>query len=335
MRINFHTNLGHCGDHPERETQRLMIWAAALERLGHDVALGPAQFVDPRWSRYIRKPLVAGDADATIILASCLDQYPPRAVLKYRPGILVVAQPVGRKILEPTAWDDADFIIGSPNDTLPPYKEFAAERIAKLGQRYLGVHFPPFGRTLETFDRDGMLEAYINDDLEAIRAKYGSSDKKYDIGYRGNTINQQTPGEPIRAQIFAYYETRPRFEFHSVANDPSWYDRTADYLRFLSECRLTMALVGDRIKTHRHVEAPMMGSPVCVVKGQLDVTPIHDGNNSVLLGHWFDEWSAVLGLDRDYGKLLAASDEAYCSGWSLRGQMRTLLERIEACHQSA
>lgn len=327
MKITFWTDIADCGDHPEREISRLYCWAAACERLGHQVALWPLDHIDSRWGRYVRNQQFPAGSDATIMLASAVERRKPREISGV--GLCVIAQPVGRIVLTETAWD-ADFIIGSPNDTLPPYMEFAAPRIQRLGRRYLGVHFPPFGRTLDLFERNGDLDFYLADDLDFIRAKYGGAGKLFDIGYRGNTVNEQTPGHPSRSMVFAHYINQPHFEFQ-YARDASWYDRTAEYLQFMSECMLTMAIVGDRVKTHRHVEAPMMGSPVCVVKQQLDVDPIHNGNNSVLLDDWFDERSAVLGLNRDYSALLVANDAAYRQGWSLRGQMRTLMERIEEC----
>jgi hypothetical protein len=328
MRVCFWTDISNAGDHPEREYQRIYCWAAAVERMGHNVCLAPVSTHHP-WEKYLTCIDRSERADVGIVVASRAEWSMPAA----KWPITVIAQPVGRIVITKTAWS-ADFIIGSPNDTLPDYREFAAPRIAALGRRHLGVHFQPFERTLAMFDRDGMLGAYIDNDLTAIRNRYSSPrGKVYDIGYRGNTVNAQTPGEPIRSQVFSHYVGQPHFEFQ-YARSADWYDRTADYLAFLSECRLTMALVGDRVKTHRHVEAPMMGSPVCVVRGdgQLDVTPAHDDANSVMLADWFDEAGALAGLERaerDYDSLMAASDTAYCDGWSLTGQMRELFRRIE------
>lgn len=322
MRICIWTDISNAGDHPEREYQRLYCWAECLNRMGHTVCLSPREH---DWTSVVSRFEWSTDADMGIVLASRVENSP----VPHRWPITVVAQPVGRIVLTDWAWR-ADFVIGSPSDTLPEYMKISQPHIERLGRRYLGVHFPPFERTLDLFRKDCMLDAYLNDDLLSIRDRYGAP-KRYDIGYCGNIVNEQTPGHPIRSQVFAHYVGQPHFEFR-YARDASWYDRTAEYLRFLSECRLTMCVVGDRVKTHRHVEAPMMGSPAIVVRDQLDVSPSHSEQNSVLLDDWFQEDQAVSGLS-DLETRLLYSDDSYRAGWSLRGQMKTLMRRVEECHR--
>jgi hypothetical protein len=318
VRIVIWSDLSDVGDHSHREVQRLVCWGAALRQMGHEVFSWPFAL---NWGgEKYRIPAKRPRAEMGIVLAS-------RAAtgLPLRWPITVVAQPVGRIVLTDTAWD-ADFIIGSPNDTLAAYSEFAQPHIERLGMRHIGVHYPPFERVLEMFHRDGTLGDYVRDDLGSIRENYGGPTKRYDIGFRGYTTCDATPGQPNRSQIFAHYYEKPHFEMQ-FSKDPTWYERPGEYLRFLSECRLTLCLPGDRLKSHRHIEAAMMGSPCVLVRDLLDVHPKHTTENSVIQNDWFDVDGALAGLER-CESLVAESDKAYRDGWSTSGQMRTLLDRI-------
>ena len=180
-----------------------------------------------------------------------------------------------------------------------------------------------------------MFDAFVSDDLEALRKKYGSPRKSKPIGFLGFNQNARLEslggcgGHPSRSEVFGYYRGRDGFDMRTTytENDGHHNLPAADYLRFMSECRLTIAIIGDRIKCHRHAEATMMGSPLCVVKDELDVTPLHTDENSVVMDDWFDHESALAGLERA-DELVAKSDEAYRTGWGWPAQFRMILKRL-------
>jgi hypothetical protein len=320
MRIGFSMSWGYVGDKAIFEEQRFAIWMRVAELLGHQVVLCDNSRRPKLWADLPQHAVWDEPADVYFCVAS---GYP-----KGFPGWLtprIVCQPAARMVLEDYAVN-GDVVVGSPNDTLPAWQAFLQRHRAQLGQRYLGVHFQPFFGTLDVLLADGLIDAYCRDDLAAIRARYQPPEKHQKIGFRGCTWNIINEGYPLRSEVFQHYYDQPWCNFKSTG-DPANNLDSRGTLQDLASNALTMALLGDRVKTHRHVEAPMMGSPIVCVPGELEVEPAHDASNSVCLKHWFDRESAQAGLERATD-LVTGSDVAYRAGWSLAGQFQSALRKL-------
>jgi hypothetical protein len=314
-----------------RELHRLYCWAAVAINEGHDVDLYVDQR-EPLMERLLQKFQVPASKQSDIYIK--LASAPSWLCRNARP--IACVQPAGVLELTDAAFS-ADVVVGSPNDTLPAYQKFARERIEALGDRYIGVHWGPSVRVFTRIIEDGMFDAFVSDDLEALRVKYASRVKDKPIGFLGFNSNARLESlggagrHPSRKETFNYYHGRDGFDIRTTYTEKGGHHNLSvvDYLRFVSECKLTIPLIGDRIKCHRHAEATMMGSPLCVVKDELDVTPPHSDDNSVMMCSWFDHESALAGLDRA-DELVAKSDEAYRVGWGWPAQFRMILERLTA-----
>lgn len=293
------------GERAEREWHRLWTWAAVAEREGHDVQFyGDGQ--EHTWRQIVQRPEWPNQwsSDYYVMLAPATARTLP---MKHRRR--VVAQPVGALCFSEALWK-ATLVLGSPSDTMPQMRRYIDEEIKPDRSHYFGVHFGPSPAVCKMLLDDGMMPAFVADDLDAIRARYGVPEPTRGIGFLGYTENIRLEGgHPTRRSVFMHHaEKGPPFEFYSTwpGQGPPYGKRTVgpgEYLRFMSECRLTMAIIGDRIKCHRHAEATMIGSPLVIADDDLDVLPKHTNENTVLMRDWLDSEAAIAGLDRDWDKL--------------------------------
>ena len=201
---------------------------------------------------------------------------------------------------------------GLPRGDTPPEN--------KLGDKWLSVPWIPFEPTLHAIHQDGLWKAYLQDDLGAIRDKYGATEKRRHAGFIGYPWGWRTK--------IARSLDDPRFVFlwpthveHKATMGPR------EYLLWLSECRLSLCLPGDTWKCSRFGESVMMGVPTVNPRGRMWLTPPLADYNAVLV----DEWSELLEMDLSDQRLrniAACADEAYREGWSLRGQVKQMLRRL-------
>jgi len=188
-----------------------------------------------------------------------------------------------------------------------------------LGGKWFQVPLLPFERTLYRIHKDDMWKAYLQDDLEAMRAKYGSPKKKRHAGFVGHPWSWRTAiGRTLDDS---------RFVFRWVVSDKrETHLRPNDYLRWLSECRLSLNLPGDTWACSRFAESAIMGVPIVHPRDTVYLTPPLTDDNAVLVS----DWAEMLTWDKldDLPRITANADKAYREGWSLRGQFQQMLRRL-------
>lgn len=280
-----------------RDSVRFEHWRIILASLGHTVT-------------------TTGPVDLYIAMANAITGALPTCPI-------VAVQPIeGGGVLD-GAWRDANLIVGTAHDSLPEWRD-RRPMIAALGDRWLPAHFPVSPQVARLLTQDGLLRAYLADDLYTIRARYIER-KRYDVGFCGDMDASRgtlPKSIPLRRQVAAGFR-RPRWDFRAGRLNPE------QYLRYLMRCRLTVPLPGDRVKSYRHTEAAMMGSPLCLVPEDTPAWPPHSPSNTVCMRHWTDDKTiaGVLRSRTGYHALARASDDAYRNGWSQRGLVVEMLRR--------
>ena len=191
-----------------------------------------------------------------------------------------------------------------------------------LGDKWLSVPWLPFECTLHAMHEDGMWDAYLRDDLDAIRERYGSDEKKRMFGFLGGYWGW-------RSEIKSLYDGDDRFEIVWAGGHHGPAKPAHEYLKWMSECRGCLHLPGDTWKCSRHCEAVMMGVPVACQRGIVDLTPPITADNAILVDDWGEDREWMVALLEDYGDTKATeADKAYREGWSLRGQFTQILKRL-------
>jgi len=194
----------------------------------------------------------------------------------------------------------------------------------RLGDKWFSVPWLPFECTLHQLHKDGLWKAYLRDDLDAIRERYGSAKKRRVFGFAGYPW-------PWRTRIAGIFDGDERFVFR-------WADCAekamppAEYLRWLSECEVSMCLPGDTWKCSRFAESVMMGVPVVHPRGVVDLTPPLSSLNAILVGEW-EELADMRVADLDL--IVANADKAYREGWGLRGQFSQHTSMTALYHKRA
>jgi len=188
--------------------------------------------------------------------------------------------------------------------------------------RILSVKHCVSQRVLETLVEDGLFEAYMTDDLDAIRKAYPAEGERRLAGFIG--YDDYNRRERI-ARLPPWVDCR-WFKDDSVAGG---YLPTRDYLRWLAGCKAAVDMPGQHPKTYRFTEAVMLGVPVICVPGVQACTVPVTIANAITLRFWAD----LNRLDRLMGNcetIRTCADYAYREAWSLRAQTRLMLEWI--CH---
>lgn len=182
--------------------------------------------------------------------------------------------------------------------------------------RVLSVPFVPHDLMLEQFWRDGMTDAFLDDDMEAIRDKYSHKSKLGRVGFIGG-------GWPIRTKILPTLDGI----YVYLTNSPDRRLSPVDMLREISQCEAIMQLPGDTWKCARHMEAVLLGRPVVQKRGVIDVTPPLTDSNTILVDEWSD-MDAVRSRLPGAAAIVAEADKCYKDGWSLRGQILTAIKMV-------
>ena len=174
---------------------------------------------------------------------------------------------------------------------------------------------------LETLIEDGLLNAYLTDDLSAIRAAYQPEGERRlagFVGYDGYDRKSRVSRLP------PWVECR----WFTAKTKGGGFMEPREYMRWLAGCKAAVDMPGQHPKTYRFTEAVMLGVPViCVPPIQVCAVPVTIAN-SIALRFWAD----LNRLDRLMGNLdtiQACADYAYTEAWSLRAQVRTMLEWLD------
>jgi len=194
--------------------------------------------------------------------------------------------------------------------------------VEHVGPKVLSVPWLAHDTVLAQLDGDGMTDAYLADDLESIRDRYGSPSKLRQVGFYGYRW-------PQRSQIAALFKGDDRFDFQwSSGESKSLVKLPPDrYLGWVSGCRAMIQLPGDTWKCSRHCESVMMGVPVVQLAGKIHLMPPLSAENTVLVDDWQDKDGIFTSLERAR-EIAAKADGAYREGWSLRGQFSQVLKRL-------
>jgi hypothetical protein len=191
-----------------------------------------------------------------------------------------------------------------------------------MQSRLLTVPWRPHDHVTRLFERDGMLDAFIDDDLETIRARYTAPAKVRDVGFAGTNHR----GRARRSRL---YGGDPHFHFRWTTTKRMLPD---DYLRWLSECRIVLGFPGDTWNCSRFCESVVMGSAIVQQRGKINLTPPMTTDNVILVDDWGDK-DVILNALEHVSEICAAADRAYKQGWSLRGQMNQIIERFMLSRQ--
>ncbi len=182
-------------------------------------------------------------------------------------------------------------------------------------QRMLSVPLIPHDLMLEQFWRDGLTDAFLDDNLEPIRKKYCREVVPGRVGFIGG-------GWPVRMDII---KTLGNAYIHLTHGD----GRLAPLalLEKISECDAVLQLPGDTWKCARHMEAVVLGRPVVQKRGLIDVTPPLTDANTILVDQWSD-MDLIRSRLVESASIVAEADKCYKEGWSLRGQILTAIRMV-------
>jgi len=176
-------------------------------------------------------------------------------------------------------------------------------------------------RVLDELFQQGLLEAYLADDVREIRSVYEASGERRLAGFIGLA-------DYGRQSVAAMLPPWCSIELHRGDEQPL---SAGDYLRWLASCETVLDLPGQHWRTYRFAEAAMMGKPVvCIPGDQQGIVPV-DPSNAIVLRCWSD----TARFDRLMQKrdaIRATADSAYKEGWSLRSQVVHMLEWFDVPH---
>jgi len=311
----------------QRKTRRLVYLAAIAHRMGHKVRIhNPCGYARYKFQDVIRTlPEDRGK------LATPPDVYLcSHALLLKRPDVVpkgckVVAWKESLRLLDDQVLADmADLIVGyvwKPKDWTFRNVKVRPGHLENVAHKYLQVPWLCHDRVLEALHSAKLTNAYLDDDLPAIRSRFGSTEKKRKVGFIGHRL-------PHRSKIMERVEAAFGFEIKRWAggHDPGL--PPGEYLRWLTECELNLNLEGDTWGCSRLAECAMMGAAVVQCRpDRFDYDPPISAENAIVCNDWADAPTILAGLDRAPDAARGAS-EAYCGGWSLRGQLNRVFARL-------
>lgn len=301
MRFEFH--LANAAAHNLasariREQTRMALVCEGLHRLGHDAVIADysSEFRSSnRWQFFCH--LEGRLLDAVQVL-------PAETLLRSRPGDPTVAFKCS------AGWSRDAQILQHCDVALFHEYDVTYEAHRKV----LAVPFMVHDCIIEHFINTGLFDAYLADDVGAIREQY-RVERDIVAGFLG-------VGHYGRKDKAAQLPDWCVFEF----NDSPKFTPDA-YLRWISRCQVGFNMEGETPKSYRFSELTLMGvvnaAPPCATR----VTPELTERNSVLMKDWGDSDSVINALSRT-NELIAAADECYRGGWSPAGQARQLARML-------
>jgi len=308
-----------------RKGRRLLYLALIARQMGYDVALDKARQRHfprhPQLQAIIRElPPARGIKRDDVYLASdrVLQTYEPtaRRVVAFKEAFDCSRDAALCKrvaVLVAYVWSRECFTVQANRRQRPRTK---VARVVR--DKVMSVPWRPFETTTETIHDDGMLDAFLRDDLAAIRAAYGVASKSREIGFIGCAEHLHNVRKSLCHESYSVLWAgggRPKLS-------------SADYLAWLSGCKAVLNLPGDTWKCSRFLESVMMGVPVVQKRGTCDDWdwPPTD-ETTILVDDWRDV-DAIRARLKDSARIVASADMAYRKAWSLRGQLKRILARL-------
>lgn len=210
-----------------------------------------------------------------------------------------------------------EYAVGPERRILESADLFAAvKHHAEPGNRMLPLMHTVSEGVAQLLELDGLLDAYLTDDLGAIRKQY--------------------PPDGYRIAGFVglnHYERAARLSLLPAWVDAKLYngnDRPMgplEYLRWMAGCQVCVDLPGQHPRTYRFAEAAMLGRPVvCVPEGHQPTIPVC-GINAIALRDW-DDRQTLDELMARHEEIARCADDSYRRSWSLCAQVRSILDWI-------
>jgi len=163
---------------------------------------------------------------------------------------------------------------------------------------------------------DGLFQAYLDDDVEAIREFYDAP-KTDKIGFAGEDVaGRREFAEKLQAELgdvcdFRFDERMP----------------PGEYLRWMCSLRAALILPGEREATYRFAEAVMLGVLTIIKEQAQPIEPPACVANSIALWDWDD--APRISRRFDFAEeMLFEADEFYREYWSPTGQAGLAISKL-------
>ncbi len=105
---------------------------------------------------------------------------------------------------------------------------------------------------------------------------------------------------------------------------------TPDYVRWMLDHEAVLDFPGQIPRTFRFTEAVLLGIPVIANANNLAVCePPITARNAIIVDGWGDHGSMLAGL-ANREAIVEHADACYFQGWSILGQIRSIIRRLEA-----
>ncbi len=328
MKITINPKVYRGGDAHKRKTRRLVYIAMAARSLGHEVTLhmpdgtpgGGYDFLH-YLDRFDSSPRI-NDTDLYVCSSGTVFNAPKtlpdcpivtwKELLDYSRDAELARRCA---VIACYVWRPEDFARESNRE---PFDEAYGELIRS---KILQVPWLPHEKVLEQLDRDNLTGPYIVDNVEAIRGMYESPRKYRDVGFIGRDWpHRKAIVESLGDKIVSCFWTGRGMANHMASSD---------YLRWLSECQAVLCLPGDTWGCSRFAEAVMMGVPAIIKRGTLSYTPPAYSLTAIMLSDWNDAgtWDIGTASEAALQCCVNRADDAYRSGWSLRGQLTQAIRK--------
>lgn len=174
-----------------------------------------------------------------------------------------------------------------------------------------GVH----DRLLKVLWTDGMLQSFLDDELETLRVWYSPASKREGVGFCG------TKDYGRKAMVRSLTEDGIEVDVRWGSETP-----TKEYVERLCSWKLGLCLPGCRPGSYRFCECVLFGCAPVVQLWDVAYSEPITRENAVVVRDWSDGDAVRAGLER-LDELRAGADASYVRGWSPTGQAR-LLERL-------
>jgi len=309
----------------KRKTRRLIYLAKIAQNLGHEVTIQESR----GQTRYDFCDLAddiprgGGKGEDVFICSHKLLDHERSLVPK---GAKVIAFKESLSILDDVRLASrADLIVGyvwRPQDWTFRKVKVPRGHTEIVWPKFMQVPWLPHEGVLDTIHKAGLTEAYLEDDLEPIRRKFGSTTKTRNLGFIGARL-------PHRSKIMAKIEAEFGYEIKRWAGGHDPVLPPAQYLKWLTGCRAVMHIEGDTWGCSRLAECAMMGVPFVQAQvSRFRYAPAVTPDNCIACSEWTDDVNIYDGLERA-ATITANATAAYTEGWSLRGQFLQAMERIK------
>ena len=181
--------------------------------------------------------------------------------------------------------------------------------------KIIPVAHPIDPRMIEYFERIGLYEAYLNDDLDTIRDRF-LEDETGVAGFMGSRNPFST-----RIKLVSQFPDWAEFKWARIQT-------SHEYIKWMMKRRGCIDMRGNGDKSLRFTEAAMLGRTLICKNSPSQYQPkLVNSHNCILVDDWSD---LPQEFDRDlWVRLAKNATKDYLSGWSLKAQVRTIIERAQ------